>query len=65
MQRPGAMVTDPNGDPGIVEDLADIIMVDTVDHEGTAPERSRDVRLHGPVVTRTQGRFVRPGEQPR
>ena len=32
MQRPSAMVINPNGDPSIVEDLADIMCADTVDH---------------------------------
>ena len=34
MQRPGAVVTNPNSDPSIIKNLADIMRVDTVDHEG-------------------------------
>lgn len=54
------MVSDPNGDPGIVEDLADIMAVDTVDHEG---DRARTVLAVGRSDDTDPGTFRETGEQ--
>src|SRR5680860_925039 len=60
MQWPGAVVTDPNSDSGIVEDLADIMRVDAVDDEG---DRARTVLAVGRSDHTDPGTLRETGEQ--